>query len=226
LADPRQIAAKDRLNHIKRRQWWRPVAPVILEEEVNDWFEEADKSPFMLRTFALRPEKVELVPAISHLDRSARIQTLSREEAPVLYGLLQAFHAKTGVPILCNTSLNDKGEPIINTLQEAMLFAKRRGISVIYVDGVRHTCVPDTIPDSTPLAERPFAHLFQSDPSEIAEICHVSNPHGLSRATLALHQLVPAFKLLDVTNRSAADKLARHASRLEKNRVIYWSFIN
>lgn len=225
LADPRHSGMKDRLNEIKRRQWWRPVAPVILEDHVDTWFEHADISPFMLRTFALRPEMADLVPAISHLDRSARIQTLSRSEAPGLHALLQAFHASTGVPILCNTSLNDKGEPIINTLDEAVIFAKRRRISVIYVDGQRHTIDPDKIEDSTVLVDRRLAQLFQSDPDEVAKFCIDLNPQDLDRNTLAMRQFLPAFDALDITDKTVAYRLRRHATRLSKDRRLFWSLM-
>lgn len=225
LADPRQSGMKDRLNQIKRRQWWRPVAPVVLEDQVDRWFEAADTSPFMLRTFTLRPEMASLVPAISHLDCSARIQTLDSAEAPILHAVLQAFHASTGVPILCNTSLNDKGEPIINTLDEAIIFAKRRGILVLYVDGQRHMIEPDAIEDSTVLADRRFAGLFQSTPEDLAKIRLQVNPHDLDRTTLAMRQFLRVFEALDITDKAVADRLRRHATRLSKDRTLFWSLM-
>lgn len=221
LADPRLGAMKERLNGIKRRQWWRPVAPVILEDHVEAWFEDAGISPFMLRTFTLRPEVAGLVPAISHLDRSARIQTLRRSEAPRLHALLEAFHASTGVPMLCNTSLNDKGEPIINTLDEAIIFARRRGISAIYVDGRRLTVEADGIEDSTAMASRSLAPLFQSDSGGISKIRSDLNPHDLDRNTLAIRQFLPGFDDLDITDRAVAERLRRHAARLTKDRTLF-----
>ena len=120
LGDPRDIKTKDVLNEIKRRQWWRPVAPIVIEERVCEWFEDAYATKYMLNTFSLRQDKIELVPAIRHLDGSARVQTLNRDDNEVLYDILVKFFKKTGVPMLCNTSLNDKGEPIINTVDEKM----------------------------------------------------------------------------------------------------------
>ncbi|MCW1934970.1 carbamoyltransferase C-terminal domain-containing protein [Pararhodobacter zhoushanensis] len=225
LADPRQDTMKDRLNQIKRRQWWRPVAPVILADQVREWFSDADRSPFMLRTFTLRPEKAARVPAISHLDRSARIQTLTREEAPLLYDLLQAFHASTGVPMLCNTSLNDKGEPIINVLEEALIFARRRGLPAVYVDGRRHAVVADAVRDTTVLSERSIAPLFRSAPAEIARLRAEVNPHGLDRNTLAMRQFLPAFEGVDITVRTSAERLRRYAARLARNGVQAWSLM-
>jgi hypothetical protein len=225
LADPRQDTMKDRLNQIKRRQWWRPVAPVILADQVREWFSDADRSPFMLRTFTLRPEKAARVPAISHLDRSARIQTLTREEAPLLSELLQAFHASTGVPMLCNTSLNDKGEPIINVLEEALIFARRRGVPAVYVDGRRHAVVADAVRDTTVLSERSMAPLFRSAPAEIARLRAEVNPQGLDRNTLAMRQFLPAFEGVDITVRTSAERLRRYAARLARNGVQAWSLM-
>lgn len=126
LADPRNSKAKDLLNKYKERQWWRPVAPIVLNEYVNEWFEEAYSSPFMLHAFKVRAEKVESVPAICHIDHTARIQTLTLTDEPRLHQLIQTFYEVTGIPILCNTSLNDKEEPIIDKIDEAINFALRK----------------------------------------------------------------------------------------------------
>lgn len=134
LGDPRNNKTKDILNEIKQRQWWRPVAPIVMEEAISEWFENAYTTKYMLNTFMIRQEKVELVPAIRHLDGSARIQTLNRDDNAMLYDVLERFYIKTSVPMLCNTSLNDKGEPIINTVNEALHFALKKGIKVVYVD--------------------------------------------------------------------------------------------
>lgn len=134
LGDPRNNRTKDILNEIKQRQWWRPVAPIVMEETVCEWFENAYETKYMLNTFILRQEKVELVPAIRHLDGSARVQTLNRDDNTMLYDVLERFYMKTNVPMLCNTSLNDKGEPIINTVDEALHFALKKGIKVVYVN--------------------------------------------------------------------------------------------
>ncbi|WP_231392111.1 MULTISPECIES: carbamoyltransferase C-terminal domain-containing protein [unclassified Paenibacillus] len=138
LGDPRTSAAKDALNTVKQREWWRPVAPVILAGEVGEWFEEGCPSPYMLHTFRVKAEKRELIPAVIHLDGTARVQTV--EDAPPtrnLYRLLRAFKEATGVPVLCNTSLNGKGEPIIQDIGEALHFALVKGIEVAYINGRR-----------------------------------------------------------------------------------------
>lgn len=137
LADPRWKESKDILNVVKQRQWWRPVAPIILEECLDEWFESAYQSPYMLQTFKIRADKLPLIPAISHIDTSSRIQTLNSENNQLLYNVLKAFYSSEKVPILCNTSLNDKGEPIIDKIPEALNFVLRKRIKCLYVNGIR-----------------------------------------------------------------------------------------
>jgi hypothetical protein len=125
------------LNAWKSRQWWRPVAPIVLEEHTGDWFDEPGPSPYMLQTAYVRPDKRHLVPAVVHLDDSARHQTLARDADPLLYRAIEAFRLRTGIPMLCNTSLNEKGEPIVDTAAQALSFAVRQGIAVAYIAGRR-----------------------------------------------------------------------------------------
>lgn len=136
LASAMTLEAKDALNEIKQRQFWRPVAPIVLEEKMDEWFEAAAASPFMLRIFRIRPEKEHLVPAIAHLDSSARAQTISGTE-DYLHKVLLSFYEKTGVPIICNTSLNDRGEPIIDQPIRAVEFALEKNVKIVYVNGWR-----------------------------------------------------------------------------------------
>ncbi|MFL5913204.1 MAG: carbamoyltransferase C-terminal domain-containing protein [Gaiellaceae bacterium] len=137
LGDPRTDGAKDRLNELKRRQWWRPVAPIVLEDEVAAWFVDGRPSPYMLEVFEVSPERLGSVPAVVHLDGTARVQTIARDVDPRLCEAIGAFAARTGVPMLCNTSLNDKGEPIVDTAAEALNFCVRRGVRVAYLGGRR-----------------------------------------------------------------------------------------
>jgi predicted NodU family carbamoyl transferase len=154
LGDPRTQATKDRLNEIKLRQWWRPVAPIVLEDEVGDWFLDARPSPYMLEVFAIRPELLDAVPAIAHLDGTARVQTISREADLRLYEAVRGFADATGVPIVCNTSLNDKGEPIVDDAVEAMNFCIRRGVRVAYLAG-RRVALRAAASVATPAPEGP-----------------------------------------------------------------------
>ena len=136
LADPRNIKSKIVLNRIKKREWWRPVAPVILDSMLNEWFDNSFSSPHMLNNFSIKRSKKSQVPSILHLDDTCRVQTVG-DENKLLEQALQLFYTHTGIPILCNTSLNDKNEPIIETINEALNFALRKGIKVAYINGVR-----------------------------------------------------------------------------------------
>ena len=120
LASPLHAEMQAKLNEIKDREDFRPVAPVVLEEEAEHWFEGARVSPFMLFVFEVRPEKAERIPAVRHTDGTARIQTINRAQNPVYYDLIKAFQARTGVPVLVNTSFNTRGEPIVCTPRDAV----------------------------------------------------------------------------------------------------------
>lgn len=120
LASPIHAEMQARLNEIKDREDFRPVAPVVLEEEAADWFVGADVSPFMLFVYDVRPEKADLIPAVRHVDGTARIQTINRAQNPAYYDLIWAFRARTGVPVLVNTSFNTRGEPIVCTPRDAI----------------------------------------------------------------------------------------------------------
>ena len=112
---------KDHLNkRVKFRQAFRPFAPIVLHERAKEIFEGEEDSPFMLIAKPVRPEWRDRIPAIVHVDGTARVQTVQREINPRLYGLIEAFAAITGVPVLINTSFNVKGEPIVETPQDAM----------------------------------------------------------------------------------------------------------
>lgn len=120
LADPRRADMKDILNaRIKRREAFRPFAPSILAEATGDWFERDEPSPFMVLVFKLRKEKRELVPAITHVDGTGRLQTVDEEIHPRYHRLIAEFAKQTGVPILLNTSFNDN-EPIVMTPAQAI----------------------------------------------------------------------------------------------------------
>ncbi len=120
LASPLHAFMQARLNEIKDREDFRPVAPVVLEEEVGQWFAGAEVSPFMLFVYDVLPEKAALIPAVRHVDGTARIQTINREQHPLYYDLLCAFAARTGVPVLVNTSFNTRGEPIVCSPRDAI----------------------------------------------------------------------------------------------------------
>ena len=131
LADPRGKDMQDLVNTVKQRQSFRPFAPVIMEEHLHDYFEMPEgvtSSPFM--QFVGRTKDPEAYPAITHVDGTARVQTVTRKQHPGLYKLLEKWHQATGCPMLLNTSLNIKGEPLVNTKQDAERWQEQYGVKV------------------------------------------------------------------------------------------------
>ena len=120
LASPIDPGMQAKLNEIKDREDFRPVAPVVMQEHAGEWFVGARVAPFMLFIFDVRPEVAERIPAVCHVDGTARVQTVNRAQHPLYYDLLAAFHARTGVPILVNTSFNTRGEPMVNSPRDAL----------------------------------------------------------------------------------------------------------
>jgi len=124
LCDPRRPDGKERLNaRVKHREAFRPFAPVILLDEVANWFEVDGvdpSSPFMLRVMNFREDKRDRVPAVVHVDGTGRVQTVSRDVNGTYFELVERFGALTGVPLLLNTSLNVMGEPIVETPEDAL----------------------------------------------------------------------------------------------------------
>ena len=135
LADARDPEMKNKLNKIKLREEFRPVAPVVLKEEAISWFEiEEDKDyPFML--FSVKCNKSEDVPSALHIDESARIQTVSIEDNKLIWALLQIWDKATAVPMLINTSFNDSGMPIVESPSDALkCFASTEIDALFFVD--------------------------------------------------------------------------------------------
>jgi carbamoyltransferase len=120
LASPMQASMQARLNEIKDREDFRPVAPVVLEEEATQWFTNATASPFMLFVYDVVPDKADRIPAVRHVDGTARIQTINRTQHPLYYDVLKAFQMRTGVPVLINTSFNTRSEPIVCSPRDAI----------------------------------------------------------------------------------------------------------
>ena len=120
LCDPRRADMKDILNKkIKRRESFRPFAPSILREAVPGWFEVDDDVPFMMQVYPIREEKRALIPAVTHVDGSGRLQTVYRDTNPRYYRLIEAFERITGVPLVLNTSFNEN-EPVVCRPEEAL----------------------------------------------------------------------------------------------------------
>src|SRR5690606_37367742 len=116
LADPTRTDMKDRVNaQVKFREGVRPFAPSVTAERASDIFEGCTDSPFMLFVYPVRAEWRDRLPAITHVDSTARVQTVSHDVQPRYHALLEAFGQRTGVPVLLNTSFNVMGEPIVNS---------------------------------------------------------------------------------------------------------------
>jgi carbamoyltransferase len=120
VCDPRRADMKDILNHkIKRRESFRPFAPSVIREAVGEWFETDYDVPFMLQVYQIREEKRAQIPAVTHVNGSGRLQTVTESQNPRYYHLIEAFRDLTGVPLVLNTSFNEN-EPVVNTPAEAL----------------------------------------------------------------------------------------------------------
>jgi carbamoyltransferase len=134
VCDPRRADMKAILNaKIKRRESFRPFAPSVLEESVIDWFEEDDSVPFMMQVFQIRPDKRCTIPAVTHVDGSGRLQTVSRRTNPRYHRLIAAFRDLTDVPMVLNTSFNEN-EPVVCKPQEALDCFLRTRMDVLVLD--------------------------------------------------------------------------------------------
>jgi carbamoyltransferase len=129
LADPRDPEIKDKVNKIKQRELFRPFAPVVLEEYAHKWFDMKFTSPYM--QYAVKCLQPEKIPSVVHKDGTSRVQTINREQHPGLYETLSNWYAITGVPILLNTSLNIKGQPLINDSKDITNWENAYGVKII-----------------------------------------------------------------------------------------------
>ena len=133
LGDPRREDMKDILNlKIKRRESFRPFAPSILRNMVNEWFEEDDEVPFMMKVFQIKKEKRELIPAVTHIDGSGRLQTVDKNNKKY-FKLIEAFYDLTGVPIVLNTSFNEN-EPVVCNPEEALNCFLRTKMDILVLE--------------------------------------------------------------------------------------------
>jgi len=112
LADPRDPEIKNKVNLIKKRESFRPFAPVVMEEHASKWFDINFSSPYM--QYAVKCLKPDTIPSVVHADGTSRVQTINKNQHPGLYEVLKQWFDLTGVPVLLNTSLNVKGQPLIN----------------------------------------------------------------------------------------------------------------
>lgn len=156
LASPCLSSTKRRLNDaVKFRERFRPFAPVVMSDFATEWFdlgEDSTASPFMLRVLPVHEHKRPMIPAVTHIDGTARVQTLERGQNPLLYKLIQEFQNLTGVPVLVNTSLNVRGEPIVEQPEDALWLLLGTGVDfcVIHDRVITKKDASKTLLDLTP----------------------------------------------------------------------------
>ena len=135
LFDPRNKNGKDIVNKIKKREWFRPFAGTVLLENAHDWFDMGTikESPYMSYAIPVKEEKKSVIPAITHVDGTCRIQTVTQEQNKNFYELIKEFYKRTEVPMLFNTSFNLAGEPLVETLDDARSTIERSDLEYIYL---------------------------------------------------------------------------------------------
>jgi len=119
-------------SRVKFREWFRPFAPVILNEHKEEWFQMDFESPFMLYTVPCK--KPTEIPSAVHIDNTSRVQTLKREDNTKFYDLINRFYEFTGVPVVMNTSLNIKGEPIVETPEDVMKLFEESDVDILVLN--------------------------------------------------------------------------------------------
>ena len=129
LADPRDPNIKDKVNLIKQRELFRPFAPVVLEEHASKWFDMNFSSPYM--QYTVKCLKPDLIPSVVHHDGTSRVQTINKEQHRGLWRAVNKFYLQTGVPILLNTSLNIKGQPLLNDERDAIDWQAHYGYNIL-----------------------------------------------------------------------------------------------
>ncbi|MFC4852052.1 carbamoyltransferase C-terminal domain-containing protein [Actinophytocola glycyrrhizae] len=156
--------ARSKLNTIKGRQWWRPVAPIVRVEDVATYFTGPAESPFMNFNFTVRPEYRDLLAEALHLDGTARVQTVTAADNPAVYRLLCAVADLGAVPVLINTSLNGPGEPILESGDDVLRFVRETAVDYLLSDA--HLFAPPDRPDVVEAGPKPGAVLaaFGHDP--------------------------------------------------------------
>jgi len=133
LAHPARLETRDRVNRVKRRESWRPLAPAILEERLSDWMDGTERSPYMTFTYRFHDHQAARVPAVVHVDGTARVQSVASTDLPIFHALIEQFEQRTGIPIVLNTSFNDRGEPIVCTPAQAVSTFVRCGLDALVI---------------------------------------------------------------------------------------------
>jgi len=210
LADPRKEESKKLLNLYKQRQWWRPVAPIVLEEYRSQWFEDSFYSPYMLHNFKAKNDSLT---TIMHLDGTCRIQSITKEDNEELYNCVQAFHQKTGIPIICNTSLNDRGEPIIDNLEQAINFILRKGIKIAYLNGKRVVFFNHMDYTVSSIQKRYdyFFAKYMDDPDHVEKF----NPYGFKEDEHHAYKTLPSMNTIAINSAEDAGYIKHIIRRIK-----------
>lgn len=123
---------RDHINqNVKHREWYRPVAPAVIEEKAESYFHIDRPQPFMLFAVQVREEKKREIPSAIHVDGSARVQTVGEQQNPRFHRLISEFESLTGIPMVINTSFNDRGEPIVESPADALTAFKRMDLDAL-----------------------------------------------------------------------------------------------
>jgi len=135
LFDPSDPLAKEKINLIKKREWFRPFAGTILNEYKDEWFDlySKESSDYMSYALNIKENKRKLIPGICHIDNTCRAQTLKQKDNPVFYNLIKEFYNLTSIPILLNTSLNKSGKPLVENLEDLLDFLDSTSIDYVYL---------------------------------------------------------------------------------------------
>jgi carbamoyltransferase len=202
LADPRPASNKDLINAlVKKREAFRPFAPSALEEYAAEYFElpgDERSFPFMLFTVPVQPRHRALLGAITHVDGSARLQTVSSRDNPCYWRLIDAFRALTGVPILLNTSFNNFAEPIVETAEDSLICFLTTGLGVLFLEDWMVTKKPRTPESLLPLTLRlrPHAKLHDA-PAPIVGNTFDAREHAVSGDVFELLLRADGYRTID-----------------------------
>jgi carbamoyltransferase len=145
LYDPSDPDGKDTVNKVKGREWFRPFAGSCLHEHANEWFDlqDMEESPFMMYAVDVLPEKQSKIPCITHVDNTCRVQTVKHEQNPHYYDLISEFHKITNIPVLFNTSFNLAGDPLVETLDDAIYTLRNSELNYLYLPEIGKLVICD-----------------------------------------------------------------------------------
>ena len=222
VAHPGLPNMKDVLNaRIKHREWFRPFAPSIMSDYQHEYFEHDHPSPFMLHVYKIRPDKRRSLCAVNHVDDTGRLQSVTRQENPLYYDLISAFHRKTGIPVILNTSFNEN-EPIVCTPEEAIDCFQRTRMDVLAIGPfVVVKARQDTGTLTTSLA--PEGQQYLAGRAALSQctkkpVSVMTVPITPSRIPKAQKMRRPESRVMDVMTRPISRKTSARSKRSARSR--------